>query len=170
MRLFFAVNFDRATKANILSVQERLRRYGRGTFPGPENLHLTLAFLGEIEESRLPELQSILDNLQVPEMHLTFSHIGCFRNDSELWWIGLDDCPELARLQDDLSSSLRRQGFSLEKRKFRPHITIARRMNIGKMDSKKLLPRDFSTTVSHVSLMLSHRPNGVLTYTELMRK
>ena len=48
MRLFLAVNFDDATKHRIQAVQQRLREVAQGDFSRPENLHLTLAFLGEV--------------------------------------------------------------------------------------------------------------------------
>ena len=52
MRLFIAINFDEETKQSIIAVQRRLREWGRGNFSHPENLHLTLAFLGETAPER----------------------------------------------------------------------------------------------------------------------
>ena len=170
MRLFIAVNFDDRTKSQIIEVQNRLRSLGRGRFSAPENLHLTLAFLGEIPESRVDDIKAAMDRVSVPEQTLVFERVGCFRRDSELWWIGLKKTPALMKLQQELSDALTDAGFNLEKRAFKPHITLAREMHLGQVDSKDLLPRTFDTEVDAMSLMLSHRPNGKLTYTELYRR
>ena len=170
MRLFIAVNFDDRTKSQIIEVQNRLRSLGRGRFSAPENLHLTLAFLGEIPESRVDDIKAAMDSVEVPDQTLVFERVGCFRRDSELWWIGLKKTPALMKLQQELSDALADAGFRLEKRAFKPHITLAREMHIGQVDSKDLLPRSFDTKVNNISLMLSHRPDGKLTYTELYRR
>lgn len=169
MRLFIAINFDKDTKDRILECQSRLRKLGRGNFSSPDNLHLTLAFLGEVEEERLEELKAVMDGTAVPEMQLTFSKTGCFRGDEELWWIGAEENGKLLRLQEELTDALVDAGFSPDRKKFRPHITLARRMNIGHVESGKILKSPFSTEIDSISLMLSHRPGGVLTYTELHR-
>lgn len=170
MRLFIAINFDDSTKGKIIEVQNRLRALGKGRFSVPENLHLTLAFLGEISEDRIGDIKAAMDRVDVPVQTLVFERVGCFRRDSELWWIGLKKTPALMRLQQELSDALTDAGFRLEKRSFKPHITLAREMHIGQADPKKLLLRAFDTKVNAMSLMLSHRPNGKLTYTELYRR
>ncbi len=167
MRLFIAINFDEKTKEKMLDVQRRLREKGSGCFTAPENLHLTLAFLGEVSEERIPDIKAVMDTLTVPEMTFRFSHTGCFRRDSELWWLGAEENNSLSNLQKELIRSLKDAGFSLDGKRFRPHITLAREMHIGQVGSKELLPSPFTAEATAVSLMLSHRPNGKLTYTEL---
>lgn len=180
MRLFISINFDSRTKDNILAVQQRLKEKGRGRFTTPDNLHLTLAFLGEVPEERVEDIKRIMDTLDVPQMKLNFNHTGCFRMksktsgrgsdqsaDSELWWIGIEENKALSSLQSELARKLRAAGFSVEKKAFKPHITLARDMHMGWACSAELITRPFSTTAGTVSLMLSHRPDGRLTYTEL---
>ena len=169
MRLFIAINFDEDIRGKILKVQKGLREKGRGRFTSPENLHLTLAFLGEVPEERIPEIKSIMDSLSVPEIKLYFSHVGCFRRNSELWWIGAEDNRSLSKLQMELIRNLKNAGFSPDVKKFRPHITLAREMNIRTVNAKDLLTAPIIAEVSAISLMLSHRPNGKLTYTELYK-
>ena len=170
MRLFIAVNFDEKTKDNISGVQERLRALGKGNFTRRDNMHLTLAFLGELPESDPDSLKAIMNKLEVPDMPLEFSRVGCFRGDSELWWIGLKENKELSYLQEKLITLLKDAGFKPDNKKFKPHITLARKMHIGSLDSKQILPKPFKTRADSISLMLSHRPNGRLTYTELYKK
>ncbi len=206
MRLFISINFDEDAKSRMLAVQRRLRQkgQGRGRFTSPDNLHLTLAFLGEQPEESVPVIKEIMSTIAVPQMTLRFSDVGCFRQGSgrrgsdrrgsELWWIGTESDPALISLQKDLVRKLRAAGFSVDGKKFVPHITLAREMDIGRLEAEEygsraaaaerrqadstaeheqavstaeLLPEPFSAKADHISLMLSHRPGGKLTYTEL---
>lgn len=170
MRLFISINFDDKTRENILAVQSRLKNKGRGRFTSPANLHLTLAFLGEVEKERMDELCRILDSLTVPEMKLRFSHVGCFRRDSELWWIGLEQNEALSLLQKELIEKLVAAGFAPDRKAFKPHITLARDMHAGRLENDELRPTPFATTVNAVSLMWSHMVDGRLTYDEIYRR
>ncbi len=170
MRLFISINFDEQTKQNILAVQRRLREAGKGRFTPPENFHLTLAFLGEVEEEDLGRLQAVLDELGVPKMELIFRRMGCFWRDSELWWIGVEEDPVLMKLQRELVASLKAAGFAPDAKRFRPHITLARDMHIGRVPQETLLLQAFRTTVSRVSLMRSNYPARQVLYTELYAK
>lgn len=170
MRLFIAINFDNKTKENILGVQRRLKGKGRGSFTRPDNLHLTLAFLGEVPEEMVDELKLLMDELEVPKLNLSFSNVGCFRSDSELWWIGLEYNKALSDLQRKLIKRLKEAGFKPDDKMFKPHITLSRRMNVGRLDSKELLPTAFKTSVNNISLMLSHQVDGKLTYSEIYKR
>lgn len=167
MRLFIAINFDRKTKENLLAVQGRLKTYGRGNFTREENLHLTLAFLGELPEDRIPDIKAAMDSVTVPEMRLIFSDVGCFRNDSELWWIGIKENKALTALQKELTAALKARGFKLESRRFVPHITLARQMHAGRIPANALLPKPFSADVCEMHLMKSYREDRRLIYEKL---
>jgi len=169
MRLFISINFNEEIKEKMLEVQRRLRENGRGRFTPPENLHLTLAFLGEVPEERIPDIKAVMDSLTVPEMTLRFSKIGCFRRDSELWWIGAEQNKKLSMLQKELINKPKAAGFSPDDKRFRPHITLVREMHIGSVRSEEFIPAPILTDVSAISLMLSHRPGGKLTYDEIYR-
>ena len=169
MRLFISVNFDERTKQNILTVQRRLKQFGPGRFSRPENFHLTLAFLGEVPEERVNEVKSAMERVTVPRMELVFGRTGCFRrNGGEIWWIGAEENESLSGLQHELMKELKAAGFKPDDRgRFRPHITLAREMRTGGIDTEKLLPQPFAAQAESIHLMLSHRPDGRLTYTEL---
>lgn len=171
MRLFIAVNFDEPTKENIMAVQSRLQQLGRGNFSRPENLHLTLAFIGEVEPDREITIGRLMDELTVPVLQLTFDQVGCFKREGgDIWWLGLAANQALLDLQKDLSSRLRKAGFAIENRRFSPHITLARKVLLNrKPDLNELLGAPFATEAHTISLMLSERINGRLTYTERYR-
>jgi len=181
MRLFIAINFDEPTVARIMEIQQRLREMGRGSFSHPENLHLTLAFLGEIEPQSVRDIQEAMAQLVVPILRLEFSSVGDFRRDGgSLWWVGLAPNRELTALQKELTAQLKARGFVLEERRFSPHITLARKVVLSESpgsqgntkdrpspDKAQLLGKPFFTEADTVSLMLSERIDGKLTYTEL---
>jgi 2'-5' RNA ligase len=168
MRLFIAINFDDEAKEHLTAVQNRLRKLGRGSFSRPENLHLTLAFLGEVAPEGEAAVCRVMDRLDVPELQLVFNHVGCFqRKDGDIWWIGLAPNKDLLAMQKELSQGLRDEGFHLESRSFSPHVTLARRVVLKQEpDKSMLLGETFSTRTDTVSLMLSERIEGKLIYTQ----
>lgn len=168
MRLFIAINFDEETKARLCGAQDRLRAVGAGNFSHPENLHLTLAFLGETKPERLEEICALMDGLRFPRLQLSFDRVDSFsREGGELWWAGLAPNKELFALQKELAEGLRQAGFPIESRRFSPHITLARQLRLREApDKARLLGTAFSTTADRLSLMRSERVAGRLTYTE----
>ena len=66
MRLFIAINFDPETKRKLLEVQHRLRELGKGNFSREDNLHLTLAFIGEVPMERLEDVKAAMDQVKFP--------------------------------------------------------------------------------------------------------
>lgn len=171
MRLFLAVNFDDATKHRIQAVQQRLREVAQGDFSRPENLHLTLAFLGEVPAQKAAAACRAMDRTGAVPLGLTFDQIGSFHRDGgDIWWIGLAQNPALLRLQQELCGNLIAEGFRLEERRFSPHITLARRVRLQQeVDRGAILGAPFDTSVDTVSLMRSERLSGVLTYTDSVR-
>lgn len=172
MRLFIAINFDQQTVDQIIAVQHRLRLLGTGNFSRPENLHLTLAFLGEVAPARIAAIHDAMDNTTVLPMALTFDHVGCFKRDGgDIWWIGLQENASLLSLQQALAGHLADAGFLIERRHFSPHITLAREVRLtARPDRSTLLKSPFTARVGAISLMRSERIGGRLTYTELYQK
>lgn len=102
--------------------------------------------------------------LCVPRLCLSFNQTGNF---GDLWWLGIAQNKELLALQQELFEGLKQAGFPLESRRFSPHITLARQFRPhGPLDKNWLLGEGFSARADRVSLMLSERIAGKLTYTE----
>ncbi|MBQ1501103.1 MAG: RNA 2',3'-cyclic phosphodiesterase [Firmicutes bacterium] len=170
MRLFIAVNFDDEVKNHIQRIQDELRKEATGNFSRRENFHLTLAFLGEQGEDEADMVKRIMQTLTVKPMTLVFTKTGCFkRPQGDVWWLGLEKNEQLFSLQQELADKLRRFSFDLEDRPYSPHITLARKVRLRPQSKPPLLKEKFSATTEHVSLMLSHRVDGKLTYTEIFR-
>jgi len=165
MRLFLAVRLSPEICRTLLAAQEALRRQGaRGSFSRPENFHVTLAFLGETENERGARnaMDAACNGGAFP---LELSGVGNF---GQLRWVGVRSGGRLEELALRLQDALRAQGFALEERPFRPHITLVRRLSVP-CPPLSDLPHT-AMTVDAVSLMRSERIRGVLTYTELWRK
>jgi|GEM_PF-51233 len=161
IRLFIAINFSSEIRKELLLAVERLRGQATsGNFTRPENLHLTLAFIGESND--IKTISGAIGRCRSDPFELTIGGAGHFGN---LYWAGIEDNPKLKALAESLCGDLRAHGFQMEERAFKPHITLARQLTSDRpieIDIPKT-----SMSVSHISLMKSERINGKLTYTEV---
>lgn len=126
MRLFVALDFP-------LSLREALAPLFREKIPGakwasPEQLHLTLRFLGECPEATFEALRSGLREIAVPPFTLALQGVGTFPNPERprVLWAGLEAGPELYALQNQIEALAQDLGFSPETKPFSPHLTLAR--------------------------------------------
>ena len=167
MRLFIAVNFDDETKARLLQCQELLRQaLSHGNFTRPENLHLTLVFLGETPPGRVWEMRRVMDCAPAGPFALQFEDMGKF---GDTWWVGIRQNSALAGLYNHLSQSLKTAGFPIESRQFKPHLTLAREVVLRPGTSPEK-PEPFTTQVTAMHLMKSERIGGKLIYTSIYEK
>ncbi|MDR1764885.1 MAG: RNA 2',3'-cyclic phosphodiesterase [Lachnospiraceae bacterium] len=165
MRLFVAINFNADTRSRLLALRDELRgKSERGNFSAPENLHLTLAFLGECDGKQLAAAKNVVPETVFAPFDIAVERIGNFRGD--LWWAGLREDKPLLALQRDVSDRLSAAGFTLERRKFSPHITLGREVVTN---AKPWQIEPFGETVSSIELMKSERIAGRLTYTAIAR-
>jgi len=174
IRLFIAVNCNDATKKLLLSVQDNIKAQSlKGKFSRPENLHLTLVFLGETQEYLVPAICTIIQQAMQPPIApfiLTFSQTGCFRHSGkELWWIGANQADPsldmLKNLRERIIGGLLSVDIAYDNRPFKPHITLGREI---KHDAPiALRQQEIALSVNRVSLMKSERINGVTVYTEI---
>jgi 2'-5' RNA ligase len=124
-RLFIAIDLPEQVKT--LLGRLRVDIPGARWVPA-EQLHLTLAFLGDQDAETAARLKTELAVIQAPGFTLRFSQPGCFPRSSHprVLWIGLEPEPRLTRLAALLREALLSSGIPLEDRPFTPHITLAR--------------------------------------------
>ncbi len=124
-RLFFAIELPEAAELDLGLVEEGIPD-ARFTFG--LGLHLTLAFLGDCSRAETAAAMQVGRYLAWSPFELHLSGVGAFplRGSPKVLWIGAKKSPPLFRLQQSLTRHLRSEGFELEKRKFRPHVTLAR--------------------------------------------
>jgi 2'-5' RNA ligase len=139
-RLFVAVDLDEPTRAAVAEIVTRLvrrlgddREAGRIAWVRPEHLHLTLRFLGDVEEARVAAVQqAIVTPLTVVEFSLSFEGLGMFppAGRPRVVWLGVKDGrAELESLCREVERRLHSSGGLPEPRPFQPHLTLGRFRN-----------------------------------------
>lgn len=123
LRLFYALWPDPVTRMKLSALQQQVS----GRMMLVENLHLTLAFLGNQPRSLLPLLESVLHRLPLPAMQLEIDSLDYFSK-PRIAWVGPRQAPaSLFSLQRDLMKALADTQINLKPvAGFRPHITLAR--------------------------------------------
>ena len=109
-----------------------------------------------------------MDAVNFAPLDVHIEHIGRFkRNGGDIWWAGLRGSKPLLDLQRGLTDKLINSGFALEKREYKPHITLGREIVT---DAVPWQIEPFGETVSGIDLMKSERIAGKLTYTAIYGK
>ncbi len=95
-----------------------------------EKMHITLTFIGNTPANKIREVSGIMDNHvpSYPAPDLFIKGIGVFRNPDhpKVIWLGVDPMPGLNDLKDKIDRDLRHDGFNIERREFKPHLTLGR--------------------------------------------
>ena len=121
VRAFISVDIPENMQREIVKIQESLPDF-RGKFTETENLHLTLKFLGDIDEKTLSEVKKRLKEIDVHAFETKISEIGVFSPEYlRIVWLKLDGCDKLQNAIDDSLSGI----FEKEAR-FMSHLTIVR--------------------------------------------
>ena len=164
MRLFIAINFNEDTKNKLLALRDELRSNSqRGNFSLPENLHLTLAFIGEVSPNKVEKIEAILETITFEPFEVTVDKLGTFSHGT-LWYATLCEYKPLMLLQREITYKLALCGFEMDGRKYSPHITLGREIVT---DEKPWRIEPFGETVTKIDLMKSERIQGKLTYTPI---
>lgn len=127
-RLFIAVDLPETIKENLESMS-----FG---IPGakwvrPEQLHLTVRFIGEVDGALFHDIKNILAEVSAASFSLQLKGVGYFppRGAPRVLWIGLDKSEPLQLLRKKIDTALLRARIEPEGRKYSPHITLARLKN-----------------------------------------
>lgn len=148
MRLFFALWPDAGTRNALAATARQFQKACGGRSPPAENLHLTLAFLGNVAAMRLPELRVVADAVIAETFELDLARAGYWRAQRLAWAAPLDCPPALTGLHDQLTDALRLHGFQTERRAFKPHVTLLRDAAPPPLHADSMMPahwpvRDF---------------------------
>ena len=166
MRLFIAIRLSDEIRSGLAEIQSSLRNCGvSGNFTKLENLHLTLAFIGEYED---PE--DVLDAMRgVPFAPFSIRLDG-FGSFGDLYWCGIGENNELSAYVKRLRRALAENGIPFDRKKFSPHITLIRRASFDKNRGfPGVTVPDASMEADRVSLMRSDRAKSGMVYTEIGR-
>lgn len=125
MRLFVALDLPSSLRTRLSWMSGGLQ--GARWVP-PENYHVTLRFIGEVPAWRAEEIDLALAGLRATGFELQLSGVGTFEKGGKVMalWAGVDRNPALEHLQSKVETALQRAGLDSERRRFNPHITLAR--------------------------------------------
>jgi 2'-5' RNA ligase len=135
MRLFIAADLPDTVRDALAAEQKRISAALAGSgsslkWVKPEHAHLTLVFIGNVEDTRVPAVvEAIAGDVDVPALDAVFEGAGVFppRGAPRVLWIGVSSgAPELVDLQRVLAARIAALGLPIEDRAFNPHLTLAR--------------------------------------------
>jgi len=141
MRVFVAVNLNQQEKTRLEAAARSLleSRFPVRWVPA-KSVHLTLKFLGEVNEDSLPELYAAVDGAAtgIAAFDMAANGFGAFPSlrRPQVVWAGIEVNPSLSDLQERVEAALEALGYERERRRFHPHLTIGRAR-------KQARPNDF---------------------------
>lgn len=149
-------------------VQDRLERLCSGLkearWVEAHNMHITLSFIGEIDEGRAEDLHNALDKIRFEAFDLYLAELDCFAHKhqpSSIWAGVKGDVDALHHLQKKVVAAVELAGIDAEKRKYKPHVTIARlkktpsEQALSYMEANNGLKTE-TFTISNFTLFRSH--------------
>jgi len=182
LRSFLAIELPSHTRSEIGKLQERLRTCRADVrWVVADRIHLTLKFLGNIEEEKIADISAVMDQAAAHRGPFTVSvkGLGAFPStrNPRVIWLGLDGWEaNLLPLQQEIEAGLGAVGFERENKAYRPHLTLGRVKSLkGKGDLVDLMERDRdvdlgSFVIDRMVLFRSDlRPTGPI-YTPLTTK
>jgi 2'-5' RNA ligase len=126
LRLFFAIWPEPELAERLARWANEAAEATRGRIARAENIHLTMAFLGEVAEPRLADAQAAARRVRAQRCDLRLEEARYWRH-NRIVWVGPRETPApLAALAEDLQRELEAEGFRLEARPFQVHITLIR--------------------------------------------
>lgn len=163
VRLFIAVQLSEEMRDAICNVQSDLLRRGvRGNYTPRENLHLTLAFIGDYSDPE--QVLEVMGGIPFEPFEMKLDGIGCF---GDLWWAGLKPSPGLQGYVRQLRHALAEAGIPFDRKRFSPHITVLRRASIELSRLPGISVEGIGMLADHASLMRSDRGKRGMIYTEI---
>ena len=125
MRLFVALSLPGEVRARLAMLANGLPG---ARWVAPDNLHLSLRFLGELGSAEAADVDAALAQVRAPAFDMTLSGVGHFGEGRNLraLWVGVASNPALVHLQEKVEKAAVRAGLAPESRKFKAHVTLAR--------------------------------------------
>lgn len=173
MRIFIGIPVDSGLKEILVQKQELIKPYlERYRMTDPNNFHMTLVFIGDMNEEEINRLDQNLKDAMRDHHHfsITIDQLGYFKKSSDMiMWVGTSrKWILLQELFETMLSTVKRCQLPVANETLQPHITLFRRAissDISKIMSIQIT--SYPLLVDKVHLYLSHQIDGQLTYTPL---
>jgi len=157
-RLFFALWPDDKTRKAIASVVKQASQHHRGNSIRTDNLHLTLAFLGNVNLMQRECVEALAESMSITPFSLCLDHLGVFPRPKVLW-LGVKEKPDaLKQLATRLGKGARDCGIKLDGKGFNPHVTLMRK--VSKLNEFQVEPIYWNVDQFCLVQSISH-PEGV---------
>jgi len=161
VRVFVALSSTPEVKRFLTEIQEELKQEGGEVkWDTPEKFHITVKFLGDTEQGRLPALSEALTALSVlqPSFELRYESVGAFPDiiHPRVLWVGARRSDSLTSLHQGIEEACERLGCARDPRPFHPHITLGRvkgTRNTGRLTAR-LKSLTFEPIEMHCSELL----------------
>ena len=141
MRLFVAVDLSEKIRENLNEVLAAISGF-RGVKPvEKQNLHITLQFIGEVNERKAEDIRRTLSDIKLSPFTLKFRGIGFFPNqrNPRVIWVGVSEGEqEMRTLASQVEAALKKLGFRKDK-EFVAHATVGRIKRMGAEDRRRLV-------------------------------
>ena len=177
MRTFIGAEFNREIRDNIAGIQHIVRENSeRGRFKYVGNFHLTLKFLGEVQQTKAVEIGRVLKGISGKhrKIHLNIDKIGYFDGKGSIHalWLGFSgELDKLGMLYSDIEEEMHRLGIKKEIKTYTPHITIAQelllRIPFEKLREKVDFKSFKAVEIKEISLIKSEESGGKRIYTPI---
>lgn len=160
MRLFIAILPSDEMKDALIQIQNEMYDHDiRGYYAKEENLHLTLAFIGEYPDP--DAVMDVLSTIDFSPFEIELDQLGTF---DDLWWVGLKESESLSMLVQKIRRALANAGIPYDRKSFLPHVTLIRKAS-GELSYIPI--EQASMEVNTISLMRSDRGKNGMIYTEI---
>lgn len=125
MRLFVAIPLSQSIVEKLIALREPIRGV---RWQDPEQLHLTLRFIGSVDSFMKTALQESFSQIHVDQFQFNIKGVGFFpnANNPRVYWAGVSEEPEMMALQERVEKACKNAGVEAETRTFVPHITLAK--------------------------------------------
>lgn len=172
MRVFIGVKLPGAIKGQLADVQKEVQRASlKGSFTDPDNFHLTMRFIGEVDPDQKSALETALARCAESQLPFLVETNGLgyfFKRNKRIVWLGVKENRRLQQLYEQLNASLLGQKLPMaDEVAFIPHLTLGRGIVLPQeWDelSKVPLPQDQKIPVDALTLFESVRVDGKLVY------
>jgi RNA 2',3'-cyclic 3'-phosphodiesterase len=130
MRIFVAIPFPQSWKQPLIGILTQARNI-KGRWEHPDNYHLTLRFIGDVDEEGYARYVAALKMIQASAFQMMLQGMGRFPTEPKepprVLWVGIAPSPELIALEKAISSALEANGLPKDKHQtYHPHMTVAR--------------------------------------------
>ena len=165
MRLFIAICFDENMLDSLVEIQDDLVRSGvKGNYTPRENLHMTLAFIGEYDDPE--QIEEVMRNVPLRSFSVKLSGYQPFK---DMFFANLEDNENLRDYVKRLRKALLDEEIPFDRKSFLPHITLLRKADVIDEPDLSELIQEQTMSVSAISLMKSERGKNGMVYTEIGR-